>query len=210
MPMCVPWQNLQTQDRMFVFCSSVIVLHTKLWSEYNCCKSFMTWQLIIRHLLLICMTSHTHTHTHTQRVYVFPVRHSAIFSCLRKTSDKFTAVRVLVTTNVPRLGDSDLKDFRVKNICCGLVGWYQRFVRTRFLHLQRQYAPQQRWHHKCHSPHGCNNTTFYMTMLMCLCAYHMHSTWLSASRVPLIFMVDTWLRCTVFHAPAALSHGNSP
>jgi hypothetical protein len=123
------------------FCNWAIVLHTKLWSRYNCCKRFMTWQLIIRHVLLICITSHT------QRVCVFPVRYFALFSCLRKIGDKFTAVRVLVPTNAPKLGDSDLRDFWVKNICCGLVGWYQRFVRTRFLHLQRQHAPPQRWQH---------------------------------------------------------------
>jgi len=94
--------------RQNVFCSSVTALRTKIWSKYNCCKRFMTWQLIIRHLLLTCITSYTHTHTHTHThttclcvscslfriIQLFPVRHSALFNCLPKTRDKFTAVPV--------------------------------------------------------------------------------------------------------------------
>jgi hypothetical protein len=144
--------------RQNVFCSSVTALRTKIWSKYNCCKRFMTWQLIIRHLLLTCITSYTHTHTHTHNVsmcFLFVIPHYSVVSCssfrfiqlFAQDTRQIYCGTSLVPAIVPRLGDSDLKYFWLKKICCDLVGWYQRFAGTRFLHLQRQHAPPHRWQH---------------------------------------------------------------
>lgn len=140
---------------------------------------------------------------------MFPVSHSALFSCLRKTGDIFTAVRVLVPTNVPRLGDSDLRDFWVKNML-----WSSRLVPA----FRKDTHPPS-------SETACFTSTLttlvpqptrlqqhhilYDNAHVSLCIPHAQHA-VDCKHSSTKFVVDTWLRYTVFQAPAALSHGNSP
>lgn len=71
-----------------------------------------------------------------------------------------------------------------------LAGWYQRFVRTRFLHLQRQHTPPKRWQHSIIA-NTAATSHFDAIMLRYACAHYIKSTWRSGSIAPLIIKVDT-------------------